>query len=421
MREGELPRRVLIVGANYWPEESGNAPYTTGLAEDLAAHGVQVTVLCAMPHYPQWRIRDGYRRRVRARETRGGVRLLRAWLWVPARQSAVQRALFEGSFFLSALSSALGMRGVGHPDGVIGVTPSLSGAALARVIAKRRGVPYGVIVQDLVGPGAMQSGMTGGRRVARLVRAAEKWALSGATGVAVVSKSFEPYLRTLGVAESRITHTPNWSHISRSHADPLEVRQSFGLPAGSVVLHAGAMGLKQGLEQVVDAARLDAEHGGSLHFVLAGDGSQRELLQERARGLENVIFLPQQSAERYADLLVAADVLLISERPGMVDMSLPGKLTSYVSAGRPIVAAVAAGGATADEVQGSGTGVVTPAGDPAELVSVLKKVSSSGGTRASSDEVVRTYERSLHRDTCLERLRQFVGALDDDVPGADLP
>ena len=68
------------------------------------------------------------------------------------------------------------------------------------------------------------------------------------------------------------------------------------------------------------------------------------------------MFLPQQPADRYADLLIASDVLLLSERPEMVNMSLPGKLTSYVTAGKPIVAAVASGGATAAEVERSGAG-----------------------------------------------------------------
>ena len=52
------PTRVLVVGVNYAPEHSGNAPYTTGLAEHLAARGHDVTVLTAMPHCPAWRVAD---------------------------------------------------------------------------------------------------------------------------------------------------------------------------------------------------------------------------------------------------------------------------------------------------------------------------------------------------------------------------
>ena len=65
--------RVLIVGMHYSPELTGNAPYTAGLAEHLAARGDLVTVLAGLPHYPGWRIAHGTRRALWARETRNGV------------------------------------------------------------------------------------------------------------------------------------------------------------------------------------------------------------------------------------------------------------------------------------------------------------------------------------------------------------
>ncbi|MBD0321819.1 MAG: glycosyltransferase WbuB, partial [Aldersonia sp.] len=47
--------RVKIVGINYAPETTGIAPYTSGLADGLAARGHRVEVLTGQPHYPQWR------------------------------------------------------------------------------------------------------------------------------------------------------------------------------------------------------------------------------------------------------------------------------------------------------------------------------------------------------------------------------
>jgi len=409
-----LPPRVLIVGANYWPEESGNAPYTTGLAEDLAAHGLQVTVLCAMPHYPEWRIRDGYRDRRRIREQRNGVQLIRSWLWVPTRQSAAHRAGFESSFFANALWSA---RGVRRPDVIIGITPSLSGAVLARVLAWRFRVPYGLIVQDLVGPGATQSGMRGGRRVARLAASVEGSAMRGAARVGVVSEGFRVYVEEAGVAGDRVVHLPNWAHFTPSEANLEATRDSFGWPAeAQVVLHAGAMGMKQGLEQVVNAAsmavtREDAE---GLLFVLLGDGSQRAALESAARGLSNVQFLPPQSVPRYADALRAADVLLISERPEMVNMSLPGKLSSYVGAGRPIVAAVPLEGATAREIRSSDVGVVTPAGDSGAMLAGIQQ--ALAGAAVANPRAVERYRAALDPVRALERNRAFVADVADRGP-----
>ena len=407
--EKSLPERVLVVAANYWPEESGSAPYTTGLAEDLAAHGSSVTVLAAMPYYPGWRIRDGYRGHLRLREERNGVSLVRSWLWVPGHQSALQRAALEGSFLLDAL--CVGQ--LARPQVVIGATPTLSGGVLARLFARRFHVPYGLVAQDLVGPGALQSGVRGGGRVAGLVRSAESWAMRRAARIAVVSPGFIPYLRELGVQEERIEHIRNWCSIPKSAADPAEVRARLGLPKGTpIVVHAGAMGLKQGLEQVVDAARLDQERGAAWCFVLAGDGSQRRTLRQHARDVSNVLFLPQQPVTAYADLLVAADILLVSERPGMLNMSLPGKLTAYLAAGRPVVAAVPPDGATASEIERSGAGVLTPAGRPDLLLAALDGFAADPTSGASLERAGPRYAADvLDEGRCLAQYRAFVSGL----------
>ena len=252
--------------------------------------------------------------------------------------------------------------------------------------------------------------MSGGRRVAGEVRRGEAWALGSARGVAIVSDAFAPYVEGLGVLPSRIRRIRNWANLTPSTEDRGTVRRRLGWePETSVVVHAGAMGLKQGLEQVVAAARAADERRAALRFVFAGDGSERAALQASARGLSNVEFLPPQDDEAYADLLRAADVLLISEHPGMVNMSLPGKLTSYVVAERPIVAAVPAGGATAEEVSRSGAGLVTPVGDPAALLDAIQRVISDPKLAAEMADAGSAYARDmLDPSRCLAQYRDFV-------------
>ena len=106
-------------------------------------------------------------------------------------------------------------------------------------------------------------------------------------------------------------------------------------PSRKVVLHAGNMGLKQGLERVVQAAALAADTHPEMLFVLMGDGSQRAALAELATGLPNLTFMDPVSQGDFMDTLAAADILLVCESPTVLDMSLPSKLTSYMAAGRP--------------------------------------------------------------------------------------
>ena len=120
----------------------------------------------------------------------------------------------------------------------------------------------------------------------------------------------------------------------------------------------------------MEAARLLT--GSTVLAVLVGDGSQRRALERQASGLRNVRFTGLVAEDLYPVVLAAADVLLVNERPSVGDMALPSKLTSYLVAGRPILAAVADGGASQRELLSTGGAAWTiPPGDPAALATAL--------------------------------------------------
>lgn len=400
---------VLIVGINYWPEETGVAPYTTALAEHLASSGYAVTVMTGMPHYPHWRVGSEYRRRLRAQEERHGVRVLRFRHYVPARQSALRRGLYELTFFVNALATVR----LARPDAILGIVPSLGGGVLAAALARRYRSPYGLLFQDLMGNAASQSGVPGGGRVAELVRFLEKAIGRRAAAVGVVAEGFRPYLEALGVEADRLTHVPNWTHVAAPSALREAIRAGLGwdrdLP---VVLHAGNMGIKQGLEHVLAAARCAAARGSRVRFVLMGDGSQRRMLEAAARGCSLVTFLDPQPAERFSDVLAAADVLLVNERRSILDMSIPSKLTSYFVAGRPVVAAVAPDGVTAGEIRRAGAGVVVPAEDPLALLEAIERVLADPQLSVQLGRSGAAYAREhLTAQAGLTRAEQFVAGL----------
>jgi colanic acid biosynthesis glycosyl transferase WcaI len=403
--------RVLIVAINYAPELTGTAPYTTAMAEHLAKHN-EVTVVAGMPHYPNWRIADGYAGRMFATERRNGVHIMRRGHYVPSRQTALQRAAYEATFVLSALTA---LPWVHRPDAILGVVPSLNGAVLARVFAARFRMPYGLIFQDLMGQAAAQTGIPGGGPVRRITSWLEGSAARQAALVATVADRFFPYLVERGVDPSRLVHLPNWTHIGPSTADREKTRASLGWGDGDfVVLHAGNMGLKQHLEQVIAAAA--AMHVGPrerrVRFVLMGDGSQRRRLQSLAAGVPGISFMDSLADREYSDTLAAADLLLVSERPSATEMSLPSKLTSYFVAGRPVLAAVPPEGATAREVVRAGAGVVVPAGDTSAMLKAIAALAADPEGRARYSSGSQRYARSaLQAEDALERADAFIERL----------
>jgi hypothetical protein len=69
-------RAIAIFGLNNWPEETGNAPDTTGLAEHLADLGSNVMVVSGFPCYLRWKAEEAYTGRFRQKESHNGVNIL---------------------------------------------------------------------------------------------------------------------------------------------------------------------------------------------------------------------------------------------------------------------------------------------------------------------------------------------------------
>jgi len=403
--------RLLLVGINYSPEETGIGPYTAGLAEGLTSRGHSVVAITGLPSYPQWRVYDGYRRLPWKREYMNGVEVRRRWHYVPETQSAVRRGLYEGTFLLTGLSALA----LPRPDLLLGVIPSLSGGLLVRLAALRFGVPYGLIFQDLMGQAAKQSGVSGGGQVARGVRAAEGWVARGAAATGIIAEGFRPYLESLGVPPSRILRVRNWAHSEAPAMDGSTVRARLGLPQDAFVcLHAGNMGHKQGLENVLECARTANGFCRRLLFLLMGDGNQRSHLEDLAKrhAIPNLRFLPIQPPDVFQSILAAADILLVNQRGAVSDMSLPSKLTSYFAAGRPIIAAVQRASETAREIEASGGGLVVPPDEPRVLLEAVQRLSNEEGWRLQMGESARAWSMAkLSKAAALDGYEQLLATV----------
>lgn len=402
---------ILITSLHYAPEETGNAPYVTGLAEDLVDRGHNVSVLTGFPSYPAWRVQKGYQGESHRREMINGVDVHRQWHYVPHTPSALLRGIAEGSFAASAFS----FRSLPRPDAIIGVSPSLSGAVLARLASAYYGAPYVLILQDLIAPAALQSGVRGGRFVSHAIRSAERWAVDRATAVGIVAEGFRPYVESIGVDADRIQRLRNWTHVEPPTQSWFAARERLDLPREAIVcLHAGNMGKKQGLENVIECARLAASEAPGLLFLLMGDGNQRSNLERLAARyrLSNVRLLPLQPHKDFASVLAAADVLLVNQRKSVEEMSLPSKLTSYFAAGRPVVAAASETSETAREVDQSRAGIVVAPENPAALLDALTTLAHDGERCAALGAAGRSWAATmLSKERAMESYQQFLASI----------
>jgi colanic acid biosynthesis glycosyl transferase WcaI len=357
--------RVNLICLNYPPEPTGVAVYTGALAEDLEERGAEVRVITGVPHYPQWRVYDGYGKS--CIEVRDGLTISRRRHPVPASPRVVNRLGMELAFGFNAVIARWK-----EPDVVVLVNPALFSSILAALKARLRRCPVVVWVQDIYSLAISETGGAGSL-ASGLLGWAEKMLLNRAQAVVVIHERFKRYLVTqLGVDPDKVSIIRNWSHVDETSAlttdSRKEVRRQLGWEDDvTVVLHAGNMGAKQSLSNVVEASRIAEHREARVLFVLMGAGSQRAEL--KAMGTNRCLqIIDPLSPELFPAALRAADALLINERGGLTEMSFPSKFTSYFATGLPIIAATDQGSVTAEELETAGAGIRVDADRPDLLV-----------------------------------------------------
>ena len=364
--------KVLLVTTNYWPEPTGISVYTTDLAASLNEAGHSVSVLTSLPHYPWWTIPSEYAHLVEGTSEQNGIKVVRAKHLIPPKMNALIRIRFESSLWWNLGRVSKGFQS-GEFEVVLACIPTVAAGIIGKRIAKKLELPFGLIVQDLSGAGAKQSGLRGGALISKVAHAVEGSALKAADGLVVVSPAMRNVVIGLGVRESRISQILNYSARTIVSVNREQSRSKFGWNEHDfVVVHTGNMGAKQDLENVVTAAD-SLPTKSKIKIFLVGHGNQESNLRSLCFGKGNISVLPAVSEKDYSALLSAADLLLVNERRTQMEMSLPSKLTSYLYTQRPVVAAVPRNGATWNFL--TGIAELVDAGKPEYLANAIEELS----------------------------------------------
>jgi hypothetical protein len=147
--------KVLFLGSNYHPEQMGIGPHTATLSEALVQRGHAVQVCTTFPHFPAWRIADGYRGRVRSREVLEGVVVLRSWSTMGGGRNALRRILYETSLSTGILLNSLTFT----PDVVVSISPPIQLGIAGALLARRSKTAHVLAVKDLPMDLALATGM----------------------------------------------------------------------------------------------------------------------------------------------------------------------------------------------------------------------------------------------------------------------
>jgi colanic acid biosynthesis glycosyl transferase WcaI len=350
--------RILILSINYWPEETGIGAFTTYRAEYLARAGHYVTVCTTFPYYPEWNVAPAYTGRLTSTEERNGVRIVRSYAYVPNPVTSMKRVLHEATFITTSFARALGQS---RPDVMFVVSPPLGLGLAAIALSRIWRVPYVFEVEDLQPDAAADLGMLPAWAL-KIMYKVEGAAYQNAALVSTLTEGMRSKIISKGIAADKVELFEPRADETLFQIAPEEgaaFRNRHDLGDKFVVTHSGNMGMKQGLEVILDAADLHRDDT-SILFLLVGDGAARSRIEGRAREMQlaNVRFMPVLDSTGYRGLLAASDVCLVTQQKTVSDIVFPSKTVSYLAAGCAVVASVNAASEVARAIVESHAGMV---------------------------------------------------------------
>jgi colanic acid biosynthesis glycosyl transferase WcaI len=350
--------KVLLITQYFFPEKTGISVVATDSARFISEYGHEVSVICDMPFYPEWKIHSDYKGRVFCTEMLGDLKLRRVWLYVPAKASTVRRILHELSFTLLASLRAL----VQRFDLLICISPPLTagfGAALVSMIRRKR---LWFFVQDIQPDVAVELGMIGNKRVLKLMYWVEGFIYSRSERVIVLSEGMARKLETKGVVRSKLSIIPVSIDIKELSSGTLVTggfRRRYFLEDKFLVLYSGNIGVKHNPEIIVECAKR-LTHFNDIFFAVVGEGAMKETVQDLIDKyrLANIRIYPLCERSELGEMLSSSDVLLAPQRKGVLDLVIPSKITSYLTSRRPVLASAPSRSEVARMLKDNGVGVV---------------------------------------------------------------
>ena len=392
------------------------------LARYVVESGDKVTIVASDVNYGTGE-RVTPRPRLVTEENLDGVRILRSYTQAWVRRSYLLRVSAFLTFMVTTTVNGLK---AGPVDLVMGTSPPIFQALSAWLVAAIRRKPFLLEIRDLWPEFAIDIGLLKNPVLIALSRRVERFLYDRATHLLVNSPAYRTYLIEKGVPPEKVTLIANGveAKLFSARNDSALVRIGFSLQNKFVVTYAGALGMANDLDTLIRAAdRLRSRT--DIHFLLVGDGKERERLQAEVsrRALENITFAGPRPKQQIPEVLAASDacVAILKNIP-MFRTTYPNKVFDYMAAGRPTVLAI--DGVIRDVIEASQGGIFSPPGDDAALAGAIRKLADDPararqmGT-AAREYVVRNFNRRDQAMDFLQLLRSMSGTR-VEVAAADL-
>lgn len=403
--------RVLLVSQYFTPEITAAAGRMHGFAAGLVRRGHEVEVVCEVPSHPEGVVAPEYGGHFSERRSVDGFEVTYVWVRATPSKATRARLINYGSFAVTATVAGSARRRL---DAIVASSPPLPVGNVAAALALRHRAPWVLDVRDLWPDVALVVGEVEEGPMVRIARRLERRLYRSAAAITCTTDSFRREIEARGGA-GKVTRISNGT-------TPLFLDAGAAPPDDSVLgdadgrftwTYAGNLGLAQGLEVAVAAAR---ELGDEFRLLLVGDGPRRARLQELAHKapVGAVEFRKPVPPAEVARLTRASDALLVSldAMPGLEGF-VPSKLFDCCAVRRPVV--LAAAGEATQMVGETDAALCLPPGDPLALAAAIRRLRDDERLRDGLAERARAFAEAHSRERGVEELERVLDLVREEA------
>lgn len=354
--------KILVVCQHYYPE-----PFRiTDICEELVSRGHQVTVVTGTPNYPKGEIYKGYDKKDKKHEVINGVEVFRCYE-IPRKKGILFRFLNYYSFAISSKKFCKKLK----TDYDVVFANQLSPIMMvdgAIAYKKKHNKKLVMYVMDLWPESLLAGGIKKGSLIYKHYLKVSKEIYKQADVLAVTSKSFVGYLKdNFGISDDKFIYLPQY-------AESLFDYETCKKQADEYIdlTFAGNIGKAQSVETIIKSAG-ELKDIKNLRFHILGEGSSLEKCKNLVNELEltNFTFYGRKPVEDMPKYYKMADAMLVTlTGDEFAKLTLPGKVQSYMVAGKPIIASI--DGETQEVIKEANCGFVASAKDYIGLANAIR-------------------------------------------------
>ena len=374
---------ILFIGMNFKPEKIGIGKYSGELVDSMRKYGHKVDVITTYPFYPEWKIQKQYAKKIMLYKYEPEVDTVRCPIYVPKKINFLNRLIHYFTFLISIIPILI-MKLFKNYDLVYLVVPSIIMMPLLIIFTKIKKIKFIVHVQDIETAAAISMLEIKNLKMIEVISKLERYMYEKVDMVITISENMSSYFMKFSKINRHFL-LRNWVETNNyeSKYDIKKIREKYNLEEKDfIILYSGSIGWKQGTEILLKTSeKLNELNVCNYKMVISGDGPDKEYLKHISQNNKNILWLPLQEENLFADFMSMADIHLITQKKEMTNYLMPSKLTSIFASGKPVIAQTNGGTELEEMIKNAGVTVKIDECD--ELVSAILYLKNNDKIRCS--------------------------------------